>query len=90
MKNSDLFYGLLIGLISSLISCYLFIFLFTPYTFWGGLQLIKFQGKLGKTITLGTISNIGIFFGLLKYKKETMAKGIILASIILTIITLFI
>jgi len=45
---------------------------------------------LGKIITLGTILNIGMFFGLLKYKKETMAKGIILTIILLTIITLFI
>jgi hypothetical protein len=90
MKKIELFYGLIIGLIASLISIYLFIFIFTPYSFLGGLQLLKFEGKLGKIITLGTILNIGMFFGLLKYKKETMAKGIILAIILLTIITLFI
>jgi hypothetical protein len=90
MKKIEVFYGLIIGLITSLIGCYLFIIAFTPYSFWGGLQLLKFEGKLGKIITLGTILNIGMFFGLLKYKKETMAKGIILAVIILTIFTLFI
>ena len=90
MKKIELFYGLILGLIASLISIYLFIFIFTPYSFLGGLQLLKFEGKLGKIITLGTILNIGMFFGLLKYKKETMAKGIILAIILLTIITLFI
>ncbi len=90
MKKIELFYGLIIGLIASLISIYLFIFIFTPYSFLGGLQLLKFEGKLGKIISLGTILNIGMFFGLLKYKKETMAKGIILAIILLTIITLFI
>lgn len=90
MRNIDLFYGLIIGLITSLIGCYLFIILLTPYTFWRGLQLLKFEEKLGKIIALASILNIGMFFGLLKYKKETMAKGIILAFIILTIITLFI
>ena len=90
MKKIELFYGLIIGLIASLIGIYLFIFIFTPYSFLGGLQLLKFEGKLGKIISLGTILNIGMFFGLLKYKKETMAKGIILAIILLTIITLFI
>jgi hypothetical protein len=30
-----------------------------------------------------------LFFGLLKYDKELMARGVILAMIILTIITLF-
>jgi hypothetical protein len=90
MKKIDLFYGLIIGLINSLIGSYLFIIAFTPYSFIGGIQILKFEGELGKIITIGTILNIGMFFGLLKYKKETMAKGIILALIVLTIVTLFI
>jgi len=56
----------------------------------GGLQLLKYEGKLGKIVTLGILLNIGMFFGLLKYKKETMAKGIILGEILLSIINLFI
>jgi hypothetical protein len=90
MKKIDLFYGLLIGLITSLIGSYLFIIAFTPYSFIGGIQILKFEGKLGKIITIGTILNIGMFFGLLKYKRESIAKGIILALIVLTIVTLFI
>jgi len=90
MKKIDLFYGLLIGLITSLIGSYLFIIAFTPYSFFGGIQILKFEGKLGKIITIGAILNIGMFFGLLKYKRESMAKGIILALIVLTIVTLFI
>lgn len=90
MKKIDIFYGLIIGLITSLIGSYLFINVFTPYSFLGGLQLLKFEGKIGKVITLGTILNIGMLFILLKNKKELMAKGIILAVLLLTIFTLFI
>jgi hypothetical protein len=86
MKKIDIFYGLIIGLIGS----YLFIIVFTPYSFLGGLQLLKFEGKIGKVITLGTILNIGMLFILLKNKKELMAKGIILAVLLLTIFNLFI
>ena len=89
MKRIDLFYSLLIGIITSFIGRYLFIIAFTPYSFIGGLQILKFEGELGKIITLGTILNIGMFFWLLKNKKETVAKGIILAIIVLTIVTLF-
>jgi hypothetical protein len=90
MKKIDLFYGLIIGLTASLIGIYMFIIAFTPYSFLGGLQLLKYEGKLGKIVTLGILLNIGMFFGLLKYKKETMAKGIILGVILLSIINLFI
>ena len=84
------FFGLIIGLTVSLIGVYMFIIAFTSYTFLSGLKLLKYEGKLGKIIILGTVLNIGMFFILLKYKKETIAKGILLAVIILTIITLFI
>jgi DNA-binding transcriptional regulator of glucitol operon len=90
MKKIDLFYGLIIGLTASLIGIYMFIIAFTPYSFLGGLQLLKYEGKLGKIVTLGILLNIGMFFGLLKYKKETIAKGIILGVILLSIINLFI
>jgi hypothetical protein len=90
MKKIDLFYGFVIGVIASIIGSYIFIVAFTPYSFLGGLQILKFEGKLGKIITLGAILNLLIFFGLLKYNKELMARGIILAMFILTIITLFV
>lgn len=51
---------------------------------------MKSQGFLGKLMTLGAVLNIGVFFFLLKIKKELMARGVVLATIILTIITLFI
>jgi putative flippase GtrA len=90
MKKIDLFYGIIIGIITSFIGSYLFIVVFTPYSFLGGLQILKFEGKLGKIITLGAILNLVLFFGLLKYDKELMARGVLLAMIILTIITLFV
>ena len=90
MKKIDLFYGIILGIITSFIGSYLFIVVFTPYSFLGGLQIFKFEGKLGKIITLGAILNLVLFFGLLKYDKELMARGVLLAMIILTIITLFV
>ncbi len=90
MKKIDLFYGFVIGVIASIIGSYIFIVAFTPYSFLGGLQILKFEGKLGKIITLGAILNLLIFFGLLKYNKELLARGVILAMFILTIITLFV
>ena len=90
MKKIDLFYGIIIGIITSVIGSCIFIVAFTPYSFWGGLQIMKFEGKLGKIITLGAILNLLVFFGLLKYDKELMARGVILAMFIVTIIALFV
>jgi len=89
MDKIDLLYGFLIGLLTSLIGCYAFIIFFTEYTFILGYQIIKAQGNLGKLITLGAVLNIIVFFGLLRFNKDMMAKGVILTMIIVTIITLF-
>ncbi len=91
MKNkTDILFGFVIGLITSLLGCFLFIRLFTDYTFVAGIELVQADGKLGKIITLGTVLDLIVFWALLKSDKEFMARGVILAVIVLTIITLFV
>jgi hypothetical protein len=51
---------------------------------------MKFEGKLGKLITLGSILDLVAFAILLKLNKELMARGVILAVIILTLVSLFV
>jgi hypothetical protein len=90
MNKLDMAYGFLIGIAASFIGSYLFITLFTGYNYIDGLEIMRSKGQLGKIITLGAILNLGAFFLLLKFKKEMMARGVILATIILTIITLLV
>jgi hypothetical protein len=44
---------------------------------------------MGKVITLGAIIDLILFFILLKINKDLMARGVVLATIILAIITMF-
>lgn len=90
MRKSDLLIGAAIAFIATSIGCFLFISLFTDYDFTDGIQVIKTQGNLGKIITLGAILNILAFFVLLKKNKEMMARGVVLGTIILALLTLFI
>jgi hypothetical protein len=89
MQKKDIFIGVLIGLITSFIGCFLFITLFTSMGFLEGYSNLKTQGSLGKLITLGALLNMGIVFLLFKKNKDEMAKGVILSILILTIYTLF-
>jgi hypothetical protein len=52
--------------------------------------LLQADGKLGKIITLGTVLDLIVFWVMLKSDKEFMARGVILAVIVLTILTLFV
>ena len=62
MNKIDLLIGVIIAVIASAIGSYLFIEFFTNYSFIEGVRIMKFQGKLGKIITLGAILNIVAFF----------------------------
>lgn len=89
MKKTDLLIGVLIGLVTAFIGCFLFISIFTSMGFEEGYNTLKAQGNLGKLITLGALLNIAIVFFLFKKNKEVMAKGVILSIFILTIYTFF-
>lgn len=90
MKKIDLLYGTLIGFVATFIGTFLFFELFTDYHFSEGIQRMKAMGFLGKAITMGAIMNLICFFTLLKFNKDLMARGVILATILLTLITLFV
>jgi len=82
--------GFCIGIIAALLGASTLVVTLTKFRSFSDLQYIKAEGLLGKVITLGTILNVIIFFVLLKRNKELMARGIVLATIILAILTLFI
>ena len=88
MNKIKILYGLLIGIISTIIGSALFIELFTDYSLVQGFQFTLAHGMIGKVITLGAILNIIIFFTLLKFRQDLMARGVVLATIIMAIMTL--
>lgn len=88
-KKSHIFIGLIIGIILAYIGSYLYITLFTDFEYQQGINVIKSQNNIGKLISLSAIPNLIAFFILLKLQREMMARGIVLATIILALITLF-
>ena len=90
MNKKDLLLGFILGLVSTLLGAYLFITFFTDFRFIAGIQILKSQGNMGKLITLGCILTLIVFGILLKMNKEIMARGVVLAVIVLAILTLFI
>jgi hypothetical protein len=88
MSKIDILIGFVIGIFTSILGSFLFIKIFTDFDFIAGVQAMKFQGSLGKLITLGSILDLIIFAILLKLNREMMARGIILAVILIAILTL--
>lgn len=90
MKKTDLLLGILFGLVTAILGSYLFITLFIDTDLAAGMAKVKANEHLGKIITLGAVLNLILFFILLHYKKEMMGRGVILATILLAIFTIFV
>jgi hypothetical protein len=90
MNKKDIIIGFLIGIFVALLGSFLFIKTFTDFEISTGIKTIKQYGYLGKVIALGATLNLIVFTILLKINKEFMARGVILAVIVLAISTLFI
>lgn len=86
----DLIIGFFIGIIVTVLGCYLFLKFYTQYEFVEGINAIKSEGYLGKLIALSAVLNVLGFFVLLKFDKEIVARGIVFATIFLAILTMFI
>ena len=89
MNKIDLFIGFMIGIIVSILGMFLYLTLVIQIDFITGIQAMKSEGNLGKIVTLGSILDLVAFGVLLKMNKDLMARGVVLAVITLTIITIF-
>lgn len=90
MRKIDFLIGFLIGLAATFLGTYLYITLIAKYEFVQGFTFLRKEGYLGKVITLGAIFSLVIFFILLKLNKELMARGVVLATFVLAILTFLI
>ena len=88
MDRNDLVLGIFLGLTGTLAGSFIFIALFTPYTLTNGLFIVRESGQISKILSLGAIVNLAIFFGLLKFKKDVAAKGVLLSMFVITLATI--
>ena len=90
MNKKKILIGFIIGIFTALLGSYLFVTFFTKFDIATRILTIKQQGYLGKVITIGTVLDLAVFGILLKRNEELMARGVVLAVIVLAISTLFI
>jgi hypothetical protein len=89
MHKIHLFIGLVIGLLVGLLGMFLFLEVFTNYNLIEGWKAMKNEGQTGKLMAIGAVPNLIVFFGLLKFDLEMMARGVVLATIIITVLSIF-
>jgi hypothetical protein len=91
MKTKDLIIGIVIGLIASVLGLLLTLLIFGKgNSISDSLQIAMNNGVLTKLVSMGAILNLGVFFLFIKRNEDSKAKGVLIATIIVAIITIIV
>lgn len=88
--NKGLILGIFLGFVTSFIGTFLYVLLFTNFNLIRDFVLLNQNGLLGKVITLGTLLTVLTFLFFFYRKKDSIAKGIVIAVVLLMLFTFFV
>jgi len=91
LKNKDIIIGIVIGFVASAIGLTLSLLFFgTGDSIQESLSIAKAQGVFTKLVSIGALLNLGAFFLFINTNRESRAKGVLIATIIVALITIII
>ena len=91
MKNKDILIGFSVGLIATAFGLVFAIQIFGKSEDWGiVIRQAMDEGFLTKLMSIGALLNLGAFFIFLKKNKDQSAKGVLIATILVLILTMII
>jgi len=89
--NKEIIIGLIIGIVTSIIGLTLSLLFFgTGESISDSLNIALAQGVFTKLVSIGALLNLGAFFLFINTDKESRAKGVLIATIIVALITIII
>lgn len=91
MNKKEILIGFIVGFISAAFGLIIAIQIFGKSDDWGEVvrQSIN-QGFLTKLMSIGALLNLGAFFLFLKKNQDNRAKGVLIATLLIFIITMVI
>jgi len=91
LNNKEVIIGIIIGLIASAVGLTLSLLFFgTGESINDSLNIALAQGVFTKLISIGALLNLGAFFLFINTDKESRAKGVLIATVIVALITIII
>jgi len=88
MVKKDVIIGILVGLIANTIGVFIAATLLgSGDDFMTVMKAANLEGFLGKIISLGAILNLVAFFFFIKKKQDYRARGVLLVTVLIAILT---
>ena len=86
MIKKEVFIGFIFGVISNIIGLLLAIFVLgNNYNFLSTIKMSIAEGFFSKLVSIGAILNLILFFYFIKKNKDYRARGVIMATVIVTV-----
>ncbi|MGC1473567.1 MAG: hypothetical protein WA775_13320 [Psychroserpens sp.] len=91
MKNKDIIIGIVVGVLASAIGLIITLLIFgKESSIVDSLDTAIRGGVLTKLVSMGAILNLGAFFLFLNQQKDSRAKGVLIATIFVALLTLIV
>ena len=86
--KKDILIGILVSLFATAGGCFFYVEYFSKFSFTETLQMIEDGNLYGKILSIATIPNLFVFFVFIKKKQDNRAKGVLITTIVIALITL--
>ena len=90
LNKKEIFFGLLSGFLANFLGVIIIIIVFKETNILKIINDSFIDDSITKLISLGAILNLIVFFIFLKYDYEESAKGVLLATFVIAILTIYI
>lgn len=88
MIKKEVFIGFIVGLIANTLGFIIAIFIFgNAEDFAMAYRQSLAQGFFSKLVSMGALLNLVVFFLFIKQRRDYRARGVIMATIVVTIVT---
>ena len=88
-SKKEIIIGFIVGLIANAIGTLLYIVIFSDLSIEETFNAAVEQGHVGSLLALGAILNLLAFFGFLRIRRDSRAKGVLIATILTAFIILY-
>ncbi len=87
--KKEIVIGFIVGLLANTIGTLLYIIIFSDLSIKETFNAAIEQGHVGSLLALGAILNLIAFFGFLRIRRDSRAKGVLIATILTAFIILY-
>jgi len=87
--KKEILIGFIVGVIANIIGTLIYILLFSDFSIPETIKAAIEENHMGSLLALGAILNLVAFFAFLKIRRDSRARGVLIATMITALVILY-